>query len=210
MLVVSIAPQESGAYEESGRTRQKARTRSELIAAARDLIARGGATPTVEQTAAAASISRTTAYRYFPSQKALLVAAHPETAWASLLPEHIGDDVETRLHAAVTGFVTMVIDTEPQQRTMLRLSLEPDPRSHDLPLRKGRAISWFEEALRPAEPQLGEAGIRRLAIAIRSAVGIESLVWLTDIAGLTRDEAAAQMTWSASALLRQALAEVKQ
>jgi AcrR family transcriptional regulator len=64
-------------YEESGRTRQKQRTRNELIASARELIARGGAAPTVEQAAAAAAISRTTAYRYFPSQRALLAAAHP-------------------------------------------------------------------------------------------------------------------------------------
>ena len=32
----------------------------------------------VEDAAAAASISRTTAYRYFPNERALLVAAHPE------------------------------------------------------------------------------------------------------------------------------------
>ena len=47
----------------------------------------------------------------------------------------------------------------------------------------------------------------RLVLAIRSAVGIEALVWLTDIAGLSREEAAELMRWSARALLRSALAE---
>jgi hypothetical protein len=49
------------------------------------------------------------------------------------------------------------------------------------------------------------AEIHQLALSVRSAVGIESLVWLTDVAGLTRDEAAERMLWSARALLLQAL-----
>ena len=65
-------------YEAVGRTRQKERTRDALVAAARELVAQG-TTPTVEEAAAAASISRTTAYRYYPNQPALVVAAHPET-----------------------------------------------------------------------------------------------------------------------------------
>ena len=193
-------------YERSGRTRQKLRTRNELIAAARALVARGGSAPTVEEAAAAASVSRTTAYRYFPNQKTLLVAAHPETETTSLLPPDAGDDPEDRLLAAVKAFTELVIETEQQQRTMLRLSLEPDTLARELPLRKGRAIAWFEDALAPLRPQLTEPGVHRLAVAIRSAVGIESLVWLTDVAGLPHDQAAELMQWSARALLRHALA----
>lgn len=195
----------STAYEDSGRTRQKQRTRSDLIAAARELIARGGRAPTVEETAAAASISRTTAYRYFRSQEELLVAAHPEVDRSTWLPPDVGDDPEARLLAVVRGFIDMVLETEPQQRTMLRLSLERGDEPRDLPLRKGRAIGWFEDALAPLVPQLSKAGVRRLAIAVRSAVGIESLVWLVDVAGLTREEATELMLGSARALLRDAL-----
>lgn len=194
-------------YEESGRSRQKQRTRAELVAAARALVAQGGLAPTVEQTAAAAAISRTTAYRYFPSQRALLAAAHPETVSDSMLPAGVGDDPAKRLTAAVAAFTRMVLDTEQQQRTMLRLSLDPGGTAPELPLRKGRAIGWFEEALRPLEPTLTGAGVRRLAVAVRSAVGIESLVWLIDVAGLTRDDAVAVVQWSAQALLAHALAE---
>jgi AcrR family transcriptional regulator len=192
-------------YEEFGRTRQKARTRSQLIAAARALIAAGTASPTVEQAAEAASVSRTTAYRYFPSQKALLIAAHPEIQTSSLLPDEPGDDPVIRLALAIEKFVDLVLESEGQQRTMLRLSLESD--ATDLPLRQGRAIGWFVDALAPLEPRLGKADIHRLAVAIRSAVGIESLVWLTDIAGLSREEAARQLRWTAQAVLAHALAE---
>jgi len=188
-------------YEASGRTSQKNRTRNELIAATRDLITRGGTAPTVDQTAAHAGISRTTAYRYFPNQKALLIAAHPETQVTSYVPDDAGDDPEKRLRGTVEAFIAMIIDSEPQQRTMLRLSLEPDTTLSGLPLRQGRAIGWFTQALAPLIPTLGEDGIQRLAVAIRSAVGIESLVWLTDIAGITRDQAAQTMTWSAMVML---------
>jgi hypothetical protein len=124
----------------------------------------------------------------------------------TLLPPDIGIDPETRLHAAVKAFTQMVIETEHLQRTMLRFSLESDTVPRDLPLRKGRAIGWFEDALAPLRPQLTEPGVHQLAVAIRSAVGIESLVWLTDVAGLPRDQATELMLWAAQALLHHALA----
>jgi AcrR family transcriptional regulator len=162
---------------------------------------------TVESAASAASISRTTAYRYFPSQMTLLIAAHPEMEASTLLPAHIGQDPEERLVAAVAAFCELIVETEPQLRTMLRLSLEPELSPKELPLRKGRAIGWFEEALSPLRSQMSDEQLRRVAIAIRGAVGIEPLIWLTDIAGLTRAEATQQMLWSAVAILRRALAE---
>ena len=128
-------------YELNGRTGQKRRTRTALIAAARELVA-GGATPTVDAAAEHASISRTTAYRYFPNQRALLVAAHPETAAASLLPDDAPDDAAARLDIVVGAFTQMIVDTEAQQRTMLRLSLEADPvERSQLPLRQGARSS---------------------------------------------------------------------
>jgi AcrR family transcriptional regulator len=197
----------STAYEQSGRTRQKQRTRNDLIAAARELIRQGGSAPTVEAAAAAASISRTTAYRYFRSQGELLAAAHPEVELTSLLPADSGDDPEKRLLAVVRAFIESLLEFEPQQRTMLRLSLEPSTQPDQLPLRQGRAIGWFEDALAPAGARLSEAEIHRLAIAVRSAVGIESLVWLVDVAGLSREDAAELMVSSARALVRVALSE---
>jgi AcrR family transcriptional regulator len=195
------------AYELNGRTAQKRRTREALVAAARELVA-GGVTPTVEAAAEAASISRTTAYRYFPNQRILLAAAHPETAADSLLPEDAPDDAASRVDLVVASFTRMIVATEPQQRTMLRLSLEADPvERSQLPLRQGRAIKWIEEALAPLQPEMSASELHRLAIAIRSATGIEALVWLTDVAGLSRDDATNLMRWSARALLDAALAD---
>ena len=89
---------------------------------------------------------------------------------------------------------------------MLRLSLEPGP-NEELLLRQGRAIGWIEEALAPLRGRLPRSKLRRLVLAIRSACGIEALVWLTDVAGLSRRQAGELMRWSALALLRAALAD---
>ncbi|HEY8296001.1 MAG TPA: TetR/AcrR family transcriptional regulator, partial [Micrococcaceae bacterium] len=187
----------------AGRTGQKQRTYDALTNAARELVA-AGQTPTVDEAAALAGVARSTAYRYFPGQRDLLAAAHPETIRRSMLPPDAPADPALRLRAVVEEFTRLIAETEAQQRTMLRLSLEPDSESGPLPLRQGRAIGWIEEALEPLRGEISEAGIHSLALAIRSAIGIEALVWLTDIGHLTREQAAASMRWSAQALLDQA------
>jgi hypothetical protein len=164
-----------------------------------------GVTPTVEAAAAAALISRTTAYRYFSSQRDLLIAAHPEIEMTSMLPPMPPPDPESRLDAVLREFHRMILETELQQRTALRLSLEPGSQRGDHPLRQGRAVGWIGEALSPLQALLPEEDLKRLVLAIRSATGIEALVWLTDVAGLSREDATALMRGSAQALLRSAL-----
>jgi AcrR family transcriptional regulator len=190
-------------YLDTGRTGQKRRTRQALVESARALVAEG-AVPTVEAAAERADVSRTTAYRYFLNQRELLLAAHPETATRSLLPEAASPDPAERLELVLHAFIRLILDTEPQQRAMLRLSLGP-PAGHDLPLRQGRAIAWIGEALDPLRATLGEAAVDQLTLAIRSATGIEALTWLTDVAGLDREDAGDVMRWSARAMLRTAM-----
>ena len=186
-------------YEATGRRDQKARTREALVAATRRLLA-DGVDPTVEQAAAEARISRTTAYRYFPSRRSLLLAAHPEISQRSLLPADApADDVPERLDQVLRAFARVNLDWEPQLRTSLRLSLEPG--AEQPVLRQGRAIDWIEDALGPLHATHPEVDVRRLAIAIRAATGIESLIWLTDIAGLSRADAVELMCTSGQALL---------
>ena len=192
-------------YVENGRTDQKRRTRDALIASARDLIARG-TTPTVEQAAAEASISRTTAYRYFQNQRELLVAAHPQIDMPSLLPDDAGTDPAKRLDIVLDEQLRMTVENEAALRTAFRLSLDDDATSA-LILRRGRAIGWIVDALSPLRGRLSVAEIERLARAIRASAGIESLIWLCDVGGLSRADAVELMKWSAHALLERALAD---
>jgi AcrR family transcriptional regulator len=190
-----------------GLSNTQRRTRTALVEAARGLVAEGR-TPTVEEAAQHAAVSRTTAYRYFPNRTALLVAAHPEVGQTSLLDEDPPSDPADRLDAVIDRFVGQLLEAETQQRTMLRVSLDPDvdeEARRALPLRQGRGIGWFTEALEPLRGRLTDDEIHRLALAIRSAVGIEALVWLRDVAGLPREDAARLMRWSARSLLHAAL-----
>jgi AcrR family transcriptional regulator len=191
-------------YEVGGRSNQKQRTREALVAAAQAQV-RAGRAPTVEEAATAAGISRTTAYRYFPNQRSLLAAAHPETVATSMLSDKASKDPAERLDQVVETFVKLIVDTEQQQRTMLKLSLEAEA-AEGLPLRQGRAIAWISEALEPLRSQLSDAEIHDLVLAIRSATGIEALVWLTDIGGLSREQAAELMLWSSRSMLKAAIA----
>jgi AcrR family transcriptional regulator len=191
-------------YEATGRTRQKARTRQALIEASRELLA-AGLTPKVEDAAERAGISRTTAYRYFPNQRSLLLAAQPHIEPRTLLGDDPPDDVTARLDRVMAAFSRYNFDWEPQLRTALRLSLEPGA-TRPL-LRQGRAIGWIGEALEPLRRSHPHVDVHRLAIAIRSATGIETLIWLLDIAGQTHDHAAETVRGTAQALLDAAVCQ---
>ena len=188
----------------TGRTNQKSRTREALVSAAREQLTRG-VNPTVEDAARAAAVSRTTAYRYFPNQQALLVATYPEIESGSLLPENPPASVEARLDVVTARIAQQLLDHEHELRAMLRVSLEGAGDVADLPLRRGRAIGWIEDALEPLLESLPRREVHDLAVSIRAVIGIEPLVWLTDVAGLSRAAAAARMRSSAGALLRDAL-----
>lgn len=192
----------STSYLSTGRTGQKQRTRDHLIAATRRLI-EDGDMPSIDDVARASGISRTTAYRYFATRDELLAAAFPETVAASMLPDPAPSDVTERVETVVAAIVELIESTEHQQRAMLRLSLEDTP--HELPLRQGRAIAWLEEALEPLRSERGE-DVRTLALALRSVCGIETRVWLTDVAKLSPHEVGELQQWMGAALVARATA----
>jgi len=191
-------------YESTGRVNQKARTREALISATRDLLAQG-VVPSMERAATAASISRTTAYRYFPTQRELLTAAYPHIEQRSLLGPNPPDDPEARLGVVVDEHTARILDNEPQMRAVLRLSLE-GIRPPELPMHRGLRIGWIEDALAPLRGQIADQQFRRLTYGIGATLGIEAFVWLTDIAGLSREDAIATIRANAIGLLRGAIA----
>lgn len=192
-------------YLHTGRTSQKARTRAALIAAARRLLAKG-VTPTVEEAAAEASIGRTTAYRYFPNSRALLIATYPEIEMHSLLGSDAPEDPLARLEIMAEGLTRQLLELEPELRAQLRLALEGEPAGDEsLPLRRRRRIKWIEDALAPLRGRVPQPELRRLVYGIGATLGIEALVWLTDVAGISREEAVEVMRLNARTLLRSGL-----
>ena len=123
-----------------------------------------------------------------------------------MLPPDAGDDPETRLVTVVGAFIDMILETEQQQRTMLRLSLEPATTPEPAAAEEGSGDPVVRGGARPGTGAAHPSrGVDRLAVAVRSAVGIESLVWLVDVAGLSRAEAREVMLTSARALVRDAM-----
>jgi AcrR family transcriptional regulator len=194
-------------YQETGRVRQKARTREALVLATRSLLATG-MTPTVEEAAEQASVSRTTAYRYFPTQQALLVAAYPEVGKESILDEDSPPDVGARFEIVFAEMARQVVENEAPLRAMLRLSLGAPEQRGELLLRRGRRRVWVADALAPLGASMATADFDRLVLAVTVATGIEAFIWLTDMAGLSATQALEVMRFSAETLIASARARV--
>src|SRR5258708_38670738 len=113
--------------ENNGRYKQKRRTRTAVLTAARELI-RQGKIPSVADAADAADVSRRTAYRYFPTQEQLLTEAQLEGGRASIdpvfEPAELAHDVEARLDALVRAMYAELRSTDPLLGTMVRLPVD--------------------------------------------------------------------------------------
>ena len=139
------------------RANQKRRTRDALVAAAAKLLA-DGARPTVPEAAAAAGISRATAYRYFPTQAKLLVEAaleglRPvmEAALAAAPAGLTGADVAKRVDTLVRSMQRLAIENEHLLRTMIHLTVVEKSPPGTRP-RGSRRVDWIELALAPLKP----------------------------------------------------------
>lgn len=191
-------------YTSTGRINQKARTREALVTATRELLEQG-VLPTMEEAANAAAVSRTTAYRYFPSLRELIVAAYPHVQQESLLGPNPPEDPAERLEIVAENHSRRILENEAQMRTVLRLSLE-GVRPPELPMHRGLRVAWIEDALAPLRGQMPEDELERLVHGIGATLGIEAFVWLTDLAGVSRKEAASIIRSNALGLLQSAIA----
>jgi AcrR family transcriptional regulator len=188
----------------SGRERQKSRTRRALVSAAADLV-RDGVEPTIAEAAEAAEISRATAYRYFPTQELLLA----EVALVAGGGPLVSDDGAEGLPVpeAVARLVRRVAEwayaNEQHLRILLRLSLDPATGVR----RPGHRVGWIENALAPVRDEIDRKTYEKLSAALTLLVGIDPVVVMTDIAGVSRARALEALEWSARALVESALRE---
>jgi AcrR family transcriptional regulator len=184
---------------------QKQRTRLAIVEAAARMIAEGRQ-PTIGEAADAALVSRATAYRYFRSQRALLLdvalqAAHPDLGAA--LERAPGGDAVARFDVVCTRLFELVVANEALMRTMLQVTQEEwlANQESEPALRQGRRLEWIEAALAPVRSRLQPSGFDRLVHALAAVVGVESYVVLRDVCGLDPGEALATMRWAGRALI---------
>lgn len=191
----------------------RGRTLRLLREAARELL-RTGKPLTVPAVAKLAGVSRATAYRYFPTNDAVVLHATMSLAddplqdpeWAPPTASASGQ-LTDRAADLVRATAAWAFDHETELRTMLRLSLAPERAT--LRPRRGptNRARWIDALLKDLPPDVPPAARRRLAAALIPLFGSDAIVWTTDIAELPRAEAIELLAWMAQALIAATLAD---
>ena len=205
--------QKSTNADETGRYRQRARTRELLLTHARKMLADGQAV-TVPALSTETGVSRATIYRYFPTNDDLVVqAASPEgddplndADWP-YSPHEAPEDTVERAGKLVRTMAEWAFDRETEMRALLRVSLETDSEARGLS-RKGRTSRrrWITNLLKALPSEVSPTERRRLAASLHALFGSDAVVWTTDMAGLKRKEAIDTLEWMARALVSAAIA----
>ncbi len=194
------------------RSNQRYRTRKDLIAAAERLM-KNGHKPSLEEVAAAARVSRATAYRYFPNVEALLIEAPLESAAPdieALFAQDASVDPEARIDKAEAAMHRMAFDNETGIRLMLAAALTRGAQQgHDdaVPLRQNRRSALIDAALAPSRGRFRKSTYARLRAALAMIFGSESMVVFRDVLRVDEKEARQVKSWAVRALVRAALEE---
>jgi AcrR family transcriptional regulator len=192
--------------EHRPRERQTRRTRRALIAAADELFAEGRV-PTVADVAERADVGRATAYRYFPTQEALLLEtsflgdSEPLRSLPGLVDEIA--DPRARLAEAVRRGALWTLGRETRLRAILRMSLDP---GRDV-TRPARRRTYISQLLAPVRDELSPAGYERLAGSLTLLFGIDPIVSLRDNGDVEPERIPDVLAWAAAALVEAALAD---
>jgi AcrR family transcriptional regulator len=194
---------------EQGRPGQRRRTRQAIIDAATVFLARG-ASPSVQDVARQADVSRRTIYMHFPTFEQLLIDASvalvSQTAVDRALARARADDVGARVEALARSTQRMSPELERLGRMLIRLTVASPPGAgRGSPRRGFRRVEWIETALAPLRGKLNRRRFERLVSAIAMVIGWEALVVQRDVRGLTAAEGEALSVWAAHALLDAAM-----
>jgi AcrR family transcriptional regulator len=188
----------------TGRTNQKQRTRTAIVAAARELIGTGTEV-TMPLVARAALVSEATAYRYFPDLPSLiseaLTGVWPSPAEA-LAPLGDSADPVERVAFACEFLLRGVLAREGAVRAMISATItRPDTAT----ARPGIRFGLIDHALRPVEGTLDPAAFTQLKRDLAVVVSAEALFTLTDLCGLDPDEAITSAVRTATTLTEAAV-----
>lgn len=173
-----------------------------------------GQTPSVSEVAEAAGVSRATAYRYFPSQAALVQAVVDEALGPILDWKSRSTSAERRMTDLLERSMPRIDEFEAPFKAALRLSLEQWSKrqagtlGEEAQLTRGHRIDLLNSVLSPLSERLPKRRLDKLAQALSLLFGVEVLVVLKDIWGLDAQEALSVSRWAASALIRAAEGEV--
>ena len=192
---------------QGGRVNQKARTRMAIVGAARELI-QTGQPVTMPAIAQAALVSEPTAYRYFPDLLSLLTEAFaglwpdPEQA---LRPVAGSSDPAERIAYATEFLFRHVLAYQGAVRAMIAATITRPELAHARP---GLRFGLIDHALAPLRDTLAVTDpdkVSQLRLDLAVAVSAEALFTLTDLCGLTPEQAIGSATRTARTLTTAAI-----
>jgi AcrR family transcriptional regulator len=175
-----------------GRTNQKARTQRAIVEACVELI-RQRQPVTMPEVAKAAMVSEATAYRYFPDLASLLAKALAED-WPApteaLAPVEASNDPVERVAFATRFLLQGVAERQAVVRSMISATMvQPELSSRARPgIRFGLieyALAPFSDAFEAADSEL----LAQLRLDLAVVVSAEALFCLTDLCGLSVEDA---------------------
>jgi AcrR family transcriptional regulator len=190
----------------------RARTMNLMLETACRLMQQGE-TPSVSEVAEAAGVSRATAYRYFPSQAALVQAVVNEALGPILGWSSRSDDASTRVTELLSSSMPRILEYESTFKAALKLSLDQWARrqagtlGEEATFTRGHRVDLLQAAIAPLRKTLPPKAFSRLAKALSLTYGLEVLIILKDLWGLEAEEVQDVAIWAGRALVRSAIAE---
>jgi AcrR family transcriptional regulator len=182
-----------------------ARTRALMVVTASAMMRRG-LSPSVSEVAEAAGVSRSTAYRYFPTLADMLRAVVAEALGPILTWDDPTQDGAARLVSLYGETFARLAEHEATFRAAIRQSLEPSVEiPGDKTLGRGHRRALLARAV--GDSGLSAAQSERLVQALSLTFGIEAMIVLKDICGLDDRRARDVALWAAQALLEAARRE---
>src|ERR1700685_1400285 len=194
---------------DAGRVNQKKRTRIAIIDACREIIRSGGPV-TMPEVARSALVSEAAAYRYYPDLVSLLnevlVGMWPSPADA-LGPVAGSSDPVGRVAFACEFLLRGVLAYQGAVRAMISATIS---RPELAATRPGIRFGLIDQALAPlngARAGTDPGGLAQLKRDLAPRVSAEALFSLTDLCGLTPDDAIASLVRTATTITEAALRE---
>jgi len=192
----------------------RARMRRALLDTAMELMEQG-LIPSVSAVAGAAEVSRATAYRYFPSQAALIQASVEEALGPILDWTSDSADAGERIGELLAFAYPRMERYEATLRAALWLALDHWAKRHagtlgtEESLVRGHRKALIGVAVQPLRAGLPRKAFDRLTQSLSLIFGTEAIVVLKDIWGLDGDEARRVAIWAANALVDAAMSEAR-
>lgn len=169
---------------------------------------RDGASPSVSDVAEKAGVSRSTAYRYFPTRATMVQEVVGETLGPILKWQSDSDDPGDRIASLIRESFPRIAENESTFRAALRLSLEQqdttDGSASNIDgnsIVRGHRIGLLDRALDPLKSSCSEPELRRLSQALSIIFGIEALVIMKDFWGEDIQTTVNVAEWATRALI---------